>query len=461
MDSKNELSVVIAGGGFCGILCLVHFVKKSTQKISVSVINGKYPLACGIAFRTYSNQHLLNVEARNMSAFPDEPDHFVEWCRKNPMIGTHDADVPTTYFPRNYYGDYLGQILKETLQSAPPHININLITDEVTDVNTLQDKYEVITAGGMKISADKIILATGNSEPGPPSLKEPEFLGSKNYFSNPWSEESVSGLTKNDDVLIIGNGLTMVDVILGLREKKFTGKIISLSPHGFNILPHRKAPPQRYILDELSPPYDLETLFRLFYKHIREARTRGQSGETVVDAIRAKTQEIWTNLSVRDKKKFMTHLRHLWGVARHRLPALVHQQIQDMIKENKLDVIAARVKHIRECPEGIEVLAQRRRDQSELRLRVARVINCTGPETDIRKQKSKLFDSLLAKGIVRPDDMNLGIDANDTFNVIGTDNNPNESIYAIGSLLKGKLWESTAVPELRIQAEKIVQHILG
>src|SRR6185436_6655059 len=119
----------------------------------------------------------------------------------------------------------------------------------------------------------------------------------------------------------------------------FKGKVIALSPHGYNILPHRKLPPQRYILDELSPPYDLENLFRLFYKHIRQARKRGLPGETVVDAMRAKTQEIWQLLSLADKKKFMTHLRHMWGVARHRLPAYVHEDLQEMMRDKKLEVI--------------------------------------------------------------------------------------------------------------------------
>src|SRR6185436_5126335 len=143
----------------------------------------------------------------------------------------------------------------------------------------------------------------------------------------------------------------------------FKGKVIALSPHGYNILPHRKLPPQRYILDELSPPYDLENLFQLFYKHIREARKRGLSGETVVDAIRARTQEIWQQLTLDDKKKFMVHLRHLWGVARHRLPAYVHEEVQKLIKDEKLQVIAGRIKNITETNHGMQIKIKKRKDQ--------------------------------------------------------------------------------------------------
>ena len=461
MVSNSEFSVVIAGGGFCGILTLINLIRKANRHVSITIINSGYPIACGVAFKTYSDKHLLNVEARNMSAFADEPDHFVEWCRNNQSIDIDDEEIPTTYFPRNIYGLYLEEIFSNSISEAGNHVSINIIDDEVVDIHHEKKTFDVITGGGKKIRADKIILATGNSEPGPPVLNDPAFLNSPNYFSNPWCESAVNGLKNNEDVLIIGGGLTMVDVIIGLREKNFKGKIISLSPHGFNILPHRKAPPQRYILDELSPPYDLETLFRLFYKHIRQARKHGQSGETVVDAIRAKTQEIWKNLSLVDKKKFMAHLRHLWGVARHRLPAEVHEGMKNMIREKKLEVIAGRIQKIRECEKGIEVIAQSRKDQTEFILNVSRVINCTGPQTDIRKQNSKLYDSLLKKGMVRPDEMNLGIDASDNYEIIKSDNTVNKSLFAIGSLLKGKLWESTAVPELRIQAARVADFILS
>ncbi len=460
MKSDSGISVVIAGGGFCGLMTLVNLIKKSSHKINITLINKGYPLARGVAFHSYSELHLLNVEARNMSAFADQPEHFVEWCRSYNEVGTHADDIPTTYFPRNLYGKYLLDIFNSSISDLDPNIKVNLVDDEMSDIEKNEESFIVYTSQGKKIQADKIVLATGNCEPGPPVLNNPEFIKSKKYFSNPWSEQAVLNLKNNDDVLIIGSGLTMADVIIGLREKDFTGKIISLSPHGFNILPHRKSTPQRYILDELNPPYTLENLFRLFYKHIRQARKHGQSGETVVDAIRAKTQEIWQNISHDDKKKFMTHLRHIWGVARHRLPSKIHSQIQQMIQDKKLEIIAGRIKNINDCENGIEVIAQRRKDQSELVIKVARIINCTGPQTDIRKQNSALYNSLLKKGMIRPDEMNLGIDANSEFQVIEANNNTCESIYAIGSLLKGKLWESTAVPELRSQASRLADALV-
>ena len=460
MRSDADFSVVIIGGGFCGVLTMINLIEKSMGKTSITIINKGYPLARGVAYKTYSDKHLLNVEARNMSAFPDKPDHFVEWCLLQKDLEVSTEDLPFTYMPRNMYGRYIEEMFNNSVKNIPEHLSINILEDEAIDIDKLDQNYVVKTASGKKIIADKIVLATGNCEPCPPSIPNAAVLKSKNYFSNPWCEKAVLNLNDSDTTLIIGTGLTMVDVIIGLRENNFKGKIISLSPHGYNILPHRKLPPQQYILDELTPPYDLETLFKLFYRHIRAARKLGLPGETVVDAIRARTQEIWQQLSLSDKKKFMTHLRHLWGVARHRLPAHVHQEIQQMIKDENLRVIAGRIKNITENENGIEVKIQKRKDQSELILNVSRIINCTGPETDICKQKSPLFDSLIKKGFICSDNMNLGVDANANGQVRDKNQLFSKQIFAIGSLLKGMLWESTAIPELRLQAATVAELIV-
>ena len=96
-----------------------------------------------------------------------------------------------------------------------------------------------------------------------------------------------------------------------------------------------------------------------------------------------------------------------------------------------------------------------------MKLNFARIINCTGPETDIRKQNTPLFNSLIKKGFVKPDDLNLGVYATGNGQVINTENNVSDQLFVIGSLLKGMLWESTAIPELRIQAKKVAELILN
>ena len=249
--------------------------------------------------------------------------------------------------------------------------------------------------------------------------------------------------------------------LLDFRKKKFNNKIYALSPKGFNILAHRPHHPQREILDELAPPYEIEKLVQLFRKYVHKAWKHGESGETVVDAVRSKTQEIWQSLDLKDKQRFMSHVRHLWGVARHRLPAHIHNQVQDLITQGKLEILAGRIQDAFEEDGLVTLKIKRRKSQQEETIKVARVINCTGPQTDILKFDSLLFQNIIRKGYIFPDEMKLGVEANPDGRILQKDGKPSSQLFTLGTLLKGKLWESTAVPELRMQTKKLAELLLA
>ncbi|HRH67661.1 MAG TPA: FAD/NAD(P)-binding protein [Bacteroidia bacterium] len=451
--ASHTLHIAIIGGGFCGAMTLIHILKTAQKTVHVTLIHDSDILAKGIAYDTYSNEHVLNVEARNMSAFPDDPDHFVNWCRKSGLCNSYDQELlPFLYLPRNIYGKYLAEIYHDALLHIPHHVSLFFTHAEATDMQQEGDHFRILCSDGSSVLAHQVVLATGNNEPGHAALNGQKFIGSPKYFSNPWKEQAVMGLDSTAPVFIIGTGLTMVDVVIGLLEKNFSNKIYALSPKGFNILAHRPHHPQREILDELAPPYELEKLVQLFRKHVRKARAHGESGETVVDAVRSKTQEIWQSLALKDKHRFMSHVRHLWGVARHRLPGHIHHQVQQLIQEGKLEIIAGRILDLRDEDGIVSIQIRRRKSQDEETIRAARVINCTGPQSDILKFNSRLFQNLIRKGYIFPDEMNLGIQATADGRILKKDGSASTQLFAIGSLLRGKLWESTAVPELRKQA---------
>ncbi len=461
MTFTSGKHIVIIGGGFCGTMTAVNLLKKANTYLNITLFNSGYPIGRGIAYKTYTDRHVLNVTCQNMSAFSDQPDHFLTWCKQNAGGAFDVNELPGKFLPRNLYGKYLDSVFQDAIKNKSDKVSLRMIKEEVIDIDQTGSSYIVTSSSGTNIEADKIVLATGNHPPSHPPLSKTDFHRSKRYFANPWKEDSISKIDSTEPILIVGTGLTMVDVVLGLEEKKFSGKIIALSPNGFNILAHKKHHPQRNILDELSPPFELTKLFKLFYKHVREAHLRGESGETVVDAVRSQTQVIWQQLTLEDKKRFMAHIRHLWGVARHRLPGEVHSQIQSMIANKSLQVLAGRISDIDEIGEHLEVkISLRGNDKMEF-IKVQRLINCTGPLTDISKFTSQLYTNLLQKKIVRPDEMKLGLDATAQGRIIDNIGKESKSIFTLGSLLKGKLWESTAVPELRKQTEVVADLLLA
>jgi uncharacterized NAD(P)/FAD-binding protein YdhS len=69
----------IIGGGFTGTMITVQLIDKSTEQCEIILINERETLNKGIAYNPYSDKHLLNVITGKMSAYPDNPDHFLDW----------------------------------------------------------------------------------------------------------------------------------------------------------------------------------------------------------------------------------------------------------------------------------------------------------------------------------------------------------------------------------------------
>ena len=453
--------IAIIGGGFCGTMAAVHLLAQKDTPLNIIMVNSGYPISRGVAYSSYSHKHLLNVPAKNMSAFPDKPTHFIDWIKKHENYSVIDQmTLPGMFLPRNVYGNYLKEVFENAMKKRPENISVTFIHDEAIDIEIKNNKAVIYFSVSPAEIADKVLLATGNEAPENPPMDDTSFYSSSNYYHNPWLHEAVNHCDINKNVLIIGNGLTMVDIVIGLKEKNHSGKIYSLSPNGFQILPHRIHEPYKALMEELHPPYDLVSLVGIFRKHVHSLREQGVTGEAAVDSLRPLTQKIWMLLSYKEKKRFMYHLRHLWGVARHRLPMALHQQIQQFILDDKLEIIAGRIQSIREDERGIHVSMKRRRNQSIYEINVARVINCTGPQTDVSKMRRPLMKNLVSRNLIAPDEMRLGMNATPEGIILNEQGNKSNHLYTIGGNLKGILWESTAVPELRGQAKNIVELML-
>ena len=89
------------------------------------------------------------------------------------------------------------------------------------------------------------------------------------------------------------------------------------------------------------------------------------------------------------------------------------------------------------------------------------VINATGPQTRFSSSKSLLLSKLMEKGLISPDDMDMGIRITDDHTAVTKDGTESEVLLALGPLLRGTLWETIAVPELRGQASQVAATLVG
>lgn len=453
----------IIGGGFTGTMTTVQLIDKSTEACEIILINERETLNKGVAYNPYSNKHLLNVITGKMSAFPDKPDHFLDWImQKNEFKHKDKILIANSFLPRQLYGEYLCAIWEESKKIAvSKQIKLTVINSFVVDLDISDKVVFLWLENDLKLNVDHCVITTGNQIPRNPKIKQMDFYDHPNYFQNPWNIESVKNTKENLPVLIIGNGLTMVDTVLGLLEQGFKGEIYSISPNGFNILPHRhNGLKYSKLTEELSDDLSLFELVKLVNKHIKTVREFGVSAEPIIDSLRPHTQRIWKSLSDREKDLFMSRLRHLWGVARHRIPLHTHDKIQQLRIDGKLHIISGKIIDLSASKEYVTVEYFDKKENELRQLKGSRVINCTGPETDLSNLNKSFLKNCLLKGILTQDNLKLGIKTDtESFQVINAEGNPHVNLFTIGSNLKGELWESTAVNELRGQTEKLAEKL--
>ena len=453
MTITDHLDVIIIGGGFSGTMIAVNLTHQYQKRpLNIAVVNRGYPLGRGIAYSTQDKFHHLNVIAGKMSAFDSLPDHFVDWLSRLDQYKSLNKDLLTkTFLPRQLYGDYL----TSSWEAIKCHEGVCSIEDEVESLTLSNDLYLVHLHSGKKLYAKAVVLATGNEVPGNASVENPSIFKSKQYFKNPWDPHCYKDIDPNSNVLIIGNGLTMIDTVLGLMENGLKGTIYSLSRNGLEILPHR---PAGTVYDDFKKdvkmPYRLDSLFRDFNRHLKKLRTLGLTAEPLIDSIRPFTQKIWHSLSEKEKTSFLNHLRHYWGSARHRLPAHIHDKILHYQVTQKLLVMKGHLISANEESGSLNAIIHDRRTKSNRKIHISRIINCIGPESDITKSENTLLRNLYKDGLIEKNHVGLGICATPEGNVISA-GKIIPGLYAIGNLMKGVLWECTAVPELRLSAEII------
>ncbi|MEI7663777.1 MAG: hypothetical protein WCK34_16340, partial [Bacteroidota bacterium] len=135
--------------------------------------------------------------------------------------------------------------------------------------------------------------------------------------------------------------------------------------------------------------------------------------------------------------------------------------IQKLRIDGKLHVIAGTIVDITETDQSLTVEYLEKKNGIVSKTEADRVINCTGPETDLMKSGSLLLKSCLIKGIITQDRLRLGIRTDiKTYKVIDENDCLQPRLFTLGSNLKGELWESTAVNELRKQASELAEKIL-
>jgi uncharacterized NAD(P)/FAD-binding protein YdhS len=457
-------SIGIVGAGFTGALLALHLLRRCNDRDRIFLIDKTRRFGAGLAYSTGNPHHLLNVRAGNMSAFSAEPDDFVDWLRRLPAeTRTMLEDDPpdrTSFVPRGLFGAYMHQSLAEAIRRGRYGDRLTIIQDEVIGIGRSDAGVVVQLAAGRGLLVDTGVLAVGNVAPagnaGP-------------IFGNPWDRRAVADLDPAAPVLILGTGLTMVDLVISLLDQGHAGPIQAISRRG--LLPRRHLGavpdetgrirlPQPWSFDMPPSGRSLVRLIREMRRTIDRAEHAGRGWRTVVDGLRPHTQRLWRELSLVERKRFLRHLRPWWDVHRHRGAPQVMARIAEAHARGQLQIIAGKLVSAIAEENGVAIEVKPRGGGAIAEYRGDRLIDCSGLNGDCTKLDQPLLQQLLQTGSVRPDPLRLGLDVTEDGALIDRDGHAAADFFAIGSITRGAFWEITAVPDLRVACEAMAERLL-
>jgi uncharacterized NAD(P)/FAD-binding protein YdhS len=371
-----------------------------------------------------------------MSAWAGQPDDFAERFEK-------EGGDRRGFAQRRLFARYLGEILEDAVSRGA-----EVIDGSACKAVRTEDGWRVAFDDGQMLEADALVLAIGNQEP--ESLSA--FTGAgERYIRNPWGADAraaVADLAQNHaPALLVGTGLTMVDLVLSLDAAGHRGRIVALSRRG--LIPRSHADFEPAPVDQADVPSGLRPLWRWLRRRGAEVGWRA-----AVDSLRPYSHPLWQSLSAEEQRRFMRHARPWWDVHRHRIAPEVAGTVARMIGEGRLEIVAGRIATARE-DNGLLDVQYRRRGASSLHSeRFAYAFNCTGPLYSMARTRDPLLRSLLDAGQARPDHLGIGLEIDEQSRLVGSDR-----LWALGPLTKGRYWEIIAVPDIREQAAAVADDI--
>ena len=431
------MQFAIVGGGATGILAAAHLARQlDPANDEVVVIEPGETLGRGLAYATDDPRHLLNVRVANMSAFADEPDHLYAWLRARRGA---DATSPFSFISRGLYGDYVADLAEHTLSNR-------LVRRErarCLDIEERADDVRLALSTGESLAAGVAILATGHDAK--PTLGDLPA-------EQPWSAGALEGLSPDAPILILGSGLTMVDMALSLERRGQRGPIVVLSRRGLLSTAHRPAPPRSLNASEIPFGAELSQLLAWLRRLAARFTAEGADWRSAVDALRPHTQRLWGAMSLEQRRRFLRHARVYWDVHRHRMAPRDRggARARSSIPASSRSSPAASSSRAATAKTSKSRFCGAAHGAAETR-RFARIIDCTGLCEQPLKSANPLLRALLERGAARPDALGIGFDVAPDLGLVGADGTVSRRIKAIGPLARAAFWECIAIPDIRLQ----------
>jgi uncharacterized NAD(P)/FAD-binding protein YdhS len=193
--------------------------------------------------------------------------------------------------------------------------------------------------------------------------------------------------------------------------------------------------------------------------YVRSMESRGYDWRDAVDGLRPVTPGLWSALSARARRRFLRDRRRAWDARRHRMSPSAGERVQSLTAQGRLRWARGGLVSVRAATGALKVRVVAGDAPVERELSCGSVVLCTGPGADVRRSGGRLVQRMLATGTASAGPLSLGLRTTPAGALIDAHGAECRGLYAIGSLRRGELWETTAVREIRQQAEDIAARL--
>jgi uncharacterized NAD(P)/FAD-binding protein YdhS/quercetin dioxygenase-like cupin family protein len=441
-SSRHGRQVVVVGGGFAGAAVAYHLLREMDGEGRIHLVEMGPWLGRGVAYGVESEVFRLNVPASRMSIDPEAPDDFVKFA------GSEAA--PHAFLGRALYARYVTARFGAGVKTSPA--KLRLWRDEAVAITP----DAVVLRGGATLPAAHVVLATGIM----PRVRHAHPRWQARVV-DAWDECALATLPKQGRLLLLGSGLSALDVLAFLDAQGFAGEVTLVSPRGLLPLPHE---PEFQGTAPLSPddvgqaPGALRPLVRWVRQTIAAAVDGGLPWQRAVDRLRPHITHLYRALPHADRASFVRHVRPYWDVVRHRAPADALERVGDWARDGRLRRLAGRVTI--EGDDGSTLgVTIRERSGRERRERFDAVVRCVGPALDVAEASTPLLQSLVAGGLAALAPSGLGIETTPDGRVVDSRGEASRRIYGIGAVRRACDWETTSVPDIAKHAQQLARAI--
>jgi len=463
---NQRADILIIGGGLSGTMLAVQLLRLPGRR-HVLIIEPRAEIGRGEAYSAVELGHTLNGNAARMSVDPDNPDDLTQWLTEHITAGgwpeSAEQKVPISelFPPRGLFGVYVQQRLAEArLVGARNGSSVEHLRAEVVDLQVEADSVQLTLSNGQALRGGYAVLATGMF----PAARTPQKTSSGLNAAalDPWDVAEMRQLDPQSTVLIIGSGLTMVDAVVSLEQAGHRGPIEVFSRHG--LLPHVRRQPPAW-MDFLGDDHSLCTprqLLRELRRQCQAAIAQGIDWQAPLDTVRVHIARLWSQATDTQRRQFVRHVRPWWESHHHRSPPLSAALVERLYKEGRLRIQAASFKGLEASPDGgVRIRIRRRGESQTCVVQGAALINSSGIEYDWRRVARPLPQQVLARGLVQPGPLALGIAATVDGAVLDAEGRAAGRLFAMGPPLRGMWWESTAVTDVALQAKALAARLVG